>query len=315
MTDYTPEENVVSTRYVRAETPRLYQSPHRGAIGEGWAPLVEVIFGLLDLAAPGWVLTQVKQDLGRLDVHYDVPKTADPPRVRAARNAITAIAEMAAVTCEICSAPGRQTVVNGWLSIFCDQHARHTGLIPVVRYLTGDAQPPRRAPSDAERQHDRELNERIRAAAANADFSEGPADPDAEIMRRALDTPWQPTDEAWIGEPQDLVAAVRDLLGSKLVAYLADTSTPTVRRWADPADPATPPPDVTKRLHVAHRIATSITRHDSPAVAQAWFLGSAADGTAPARRIREGNPRDVEPELIARIADTLGRPPSPLSGN
>lgn len=200
-------------------------------------------------------------------------------------------------------------MVNGWLSVFCDQHAGHTGPIPIVRYLTEDARPLPREPSAAERQQDRELDERIRAAAANADFSQ-PYDPDNQMMLRALAASWQSGVAPTTSEPHELVRDVRRVLGSKLTAYMADASMAALRRWADPDNPTNPPPDVLERLHVAQNVATSITRYDSPAVAQAWFLGSAGDGTAPARRIREGNPIEVERELLARLADARGRPPS-----
>lgn len=309
MSDDAREPIVVGNRFVRAETPRRYPSPDRGAIGAGWGPLVDAIFNLLDVAAPGWVLSQVKQDLAWLDVHYDLPETADPLRVQAAQAAIAAVRDLASVTCEICGAPGHQVTTKGWLSILCDQHTDHVGPIPILRYLTEDARSPRKTPTDAERAQDDAINERIRAAAATTDLSQA-YDPDNEMMRRVLATPWQSAQPS-TGSAHEVVDATRDLLGSKLVAYLADVPITTVRRWADPIDPATPSPEVIERLHVAHRIASSITRYDGPAVAQSWFLGSAADGVAPARRIREGNPREVEPELMHRIADTLGRPPSP----
>lgn len=309
MSDDPREPTVVGNRFVRTETPRRYRSPDRGAIGVGWVPLVDAVFNLLDVAAPGWVLSQVKQDLGGLDVYYDLPETADPRRVRATRAAIAAIRDLASVTCEICGAAGHQITSNGWLSIFCGQHTDHQGPIPILGYLTKDARPSRRTPTDAERAQDELVNERIRAAAATTDLSQV-SDPDTEMMHRVLATPWQSA-QPRTGKTHEIVAAVRDLLGSKLVAYLADAPITTVHRWADPRDPATPPPEVIERLHLTHRVASSITRYDSPAVARGWFLGSAADGTAPARRIREGNPREVEPELKARIAETLGRPPSP----
>lgn len=190
MSDDAREPRVIGARYVRGESPRRYRSPDRGAVGAGWAPLVDAIFMLLDVAAPGWVLRQVKQDLGALEVYYDVPATANPLRVRAARAAIAAIRDLASMTCEICGAPGRQVTINGWLSIFCDQHADHVGPIPIVRYLTEDSRPSPSTPTEAQRAQDELIHERIRAAAAATDLSLA-YDPDTEMMRRVLATPWQ----------------------------------------------------------------------------------------------------------------------------
>lgn len=71
----------------------------------------------------------------------------------------------------------------------------------------------------------------------------------------------------------ELVAALRDLLGAKLVAYLGRVSeTRAVRQWAEGTRTIANPEDV-ERLRIAYRAARLITERDTPAVAQAWFQG------------------------------------------
>ena len=88
----------------------------------------------------------------------------------------------------------------------------------------------------------------------------------------------------------ELVAELCDLLGTKLVAYLSSVpDTRTVRAWADPTDPRSPPDDVVDRLRIAHRAASLLGQKDSTTVIQAWFQGRNPylDDLAPARLIRE----------------------------
>src|SRR5690348_5892329 len=70
-----------------------------------------------------------------------------------------------------------------------------------------------------------------------------------------------------------LVTALRDLLGAKLVAYLGRVKeTRAVRQWAEGTRSIANPADV-DRLRVAYRAAAVITARDSEQVAQAWFQG------------------------------------------
>lgn len=89
----------------------------------------------------------------------------------------------------------------------------------------------------------------------------------------------------------ELVVAVRDLLGARLVAYLGNArETTTVRQWAEGSRPIADAADA-DRLRVAYRAARMITARDSKAVAQAWFQGlnPLLDDVAPARLLREGD--------------------------
>lgn len=94
---------------------------------------------------------------------------------------------------------------------------------------------------------------------------------------------------------------LRDLLGAKLVAYIAGvTETRAVHQWAEasrePKDPILP-----ERLRLALRLALLVSEHDNARVAQAWFQGlnPQLDDRAPAQLLREGDLAEVGPEVLA----------------
>ncbi len=96
------------------------------------------------------------------------------------------------------------------------------------------------------------------------------------------------------------VKELTDLLGARLVAYIAGvTETRAVHGWARegraPKDPQVP-----DRLRLALRVAKLISDHDSPQVAQAWFQGlnPQLGDRSPARLLREGELSDVGPEIV-----------------
>ncbi|HWJ65120.1 MAG TPA: hypothetical protein VNT31_00440 [Nocardioides sp.] len=103
----------------------------------------------------------------------------------------------------------------------------------------------------------------------------------------------------------ELVMTLCELLGAKLVAYLSSVpDTRTVRAWADPTDPRSPPSDVVDRLCIAHRAASLLIQKDSPAVVQAWFQGGnpLLDGAAPARVLREDPVQVAESRVTVAVA-------------
>lgn len=98
----------------------------------------------------------------------------------------------------------------------------------------------------------------------------------------------------------ELVGQLRELLGARLVAYVASVGdTRAVRQWADgDREPA----DMTvRRLRLAFRVAATLTELDSPPVVQAWFQGTNPhlDEVAPARLLREGDLDDAGPAILA----------------
>ena len=97
-----------------------------------------------------------------------------------------------------------------------------------------------------------------------------------------------------------LVTALRDLLGAKLVAYLGRVKeTRAVRQWAEGTRSIANPADV-DRLRVAYRAAAVLTARDSKQVAQAWFQGlnPLLDDRSPARVLRDGDLEQVGPQVL-----------------
>jgi hypothetical protein len=93
---------------------------------------------------------------------------------------------------------------------------------------------------------------------------------------------------------------LRDLLGPKLVAYIADVQeTRAVHEWAEGAREARDP--IPRRLRLALQVAILIARQDSPGVAQAWFQGlnPQLDDRSPARLLREGDLDEVGPQVLS----------------
>jgi hypothetical protein len=99
----------------------------------------------------------------------------------------------------------------------------------------------------------------------------------------------------------ELVTELRDMLGAKLVAYLASVKeTRAVRQWAEGTREIGNPSDA-ERLRIAYRAARMVIERDSKKVAQAWFQGlnPFLDDRSPARVLRDG---DVETDGARVIA-------------
>jgi len=96
------------------------------------------------------------------------------------------------------------------------------------------------------------------------------------------------------------VKELADLLGPKLVAYLAGvTETRAVWQWAEREREARDP--IPARLRLALHVALLIARHDDARVAQAWFQGlnPQLDDRSPARLLREGDLDEVGPLVLS----------------
>ena len=99
----------------------------------------------------------------------------------------------------------------------------------------------------------------------------------------------------------ELVVALRDLLGARLVAYLGGvTETRAVREWAQ-SSRGIQDPEVVRRLRLAFRAARLITVRDTPEVAQAWFQGlnPQLEDRSPASVLRDGAVVEVGAEVLA----------------
>lgn len=107
--------------------------------------------------------------------------------------------------------------------------------------------------------------------------------------------------EAVAMDTAELVTALRDLLGAKLVAYIGGVKeTRAVRQWAEGSRKIASASDL-ERLRVAYRAARTINSKDSIQVVQAWFQGlnPFLDDVSPARLLREGDIDKDGPRAIA----------------
>ncbi len=98
----------------------------------------------------------------------------------------------------------------------------------------------------------------------------------------------------------EVVAALREILGLKLCAYLGSVKeTRAVNEWAD--GDREPNEVVQRRLRLAFQVAQAIAEVDGPEVARAWFQGlnPQLDDRSPARLLREGDVDEIGPEVIA----------------
>jgi hypothetical protein len=99
---------------------------------------------------------------------------------------------------------------------------------------------------------------------------------------------------------RQVVKGLRDLLGARLVAYIASVKeTRAVHQWADGARE---PSEVTqRRLRLALQVARTIADEDGSEITQAWFQGlnPQLDDRSPARLLREGDIEEVGPQLLA----------------
>jgi hypothetical protein len=97
----------------------------------------------------------------------------------------------------------------------------------------------------------------------------------------------------------EVVGALRELLGPRLVAYLgAVRETRAVHQWADGA--RTPSDAVQQRLRVALQVASMVAEVEGPRIAQAWLQGlnPQLDDRSPGRLLREGELQEVGPAVI-----------------
>ena len=97
----------------------------------------------------------------------------------------------------------------------------------------------------------------------------------------------------------EVVSALRELLGPRLVAYLgAVRETRAVHQWADGA--RTPSDAVQQRLRVALQVASMVAEVEGPRIAQAWLQGlnPQLEDRSPARLLREGELQEVGPAVV-----------------
>ena len=97
-----------------------------------------------------------------------------------------------------------------------------------------------------------------------------------------------------------LVKELTELLGSKLVAYIAGVKeVRAVREWGTGERAARSP--IPERLRVAYQVGWLIAHHDSASVARAWFQGlnPQLDDRSAARLLRDGELEEVGPLILS----------------
>lgn len=101
-------------------------------------------------------------------------------------------------------------------------------------------------------------------------------------------------------EVAPLVDELREILGAKLVAYLAGVKeTRAVRQWAEGS--RNMPTDTERRLRLAYHVTGIVREGNSDRIVQSWLQGMNPhlDDQAPAWLIRESSPEKVGPEVLA----------------
>lgn len=104
--------------------------------------------------------------------------------------------------------------------------------------------------------------------------------------------------------PDDMARFLKDALGQRLVAYIANVSAPrTVARWV--ANERKPGPEAVERLTAAFYIFRLLTGVESSHVVRAWFAGlnPLLDDESPATAIREGRFRQAAAAAKAFASD------------
>lgn len=102
-------------------------------------------------------------------------------------------------------------------------------------------------------------------------------------------------------DPQTLVKEVRELLGARLVAVIAQVSeTRAVHQWAE-GQRSIRDPRITSRLRVALQASQTVANAESRDVAQAWMQGlnPLLEDQSPAWLLREGDLDTDGPRVIA----------------
>jgi hypothetical protein len=98
----------------------------------------------------------------------------------------------------------------------------------------------------------------------------------------------------------ELVTELREILGARLVAYLASVQeTRAVNQWGEGTRETDG--DTMRRLREAFVIAKTLAQSDPPPVVQAWFQGlnPLLDDRSPARLLREGELDAAGPQVLA----------------
>jgi hypothetical protein len=124
------DENPIEPLLARFEPPW----PAQVDCGPGWHPLLGALDAQLSLLDPGYRLEQVKEKLGGLR-YYAVPTAGDLALKRRFNELIREAEQKAALTCELCAAPGqlcRNRAPFATYKTLCGACAERDGASPIA---------------------------------------------------------------------------------------------------------------------------------------------------------------------------------------
>jgi hypothetical protein len=110
----------------------------------------------------------------------------------------------------------------------------------------------------------------------------------------------QAYEDAMRASPAEVVSRLRDIIGVRVVAFIGNVkSTRPVAEWA--TGHRSPGELDLDRLRLAFHLAGLLREQFSPDTVQAWFKGMnpALGDVSPARVLRDADPAEVGPELLA----------------
>jgi hypothetical protein len=110
--------------------------------------------------------------------------------------------------------------------------------------------------------------------------------------------------QAVVTPVDDVASFLQDLLGRRLVAYVAGVKdAKTVSRWAS-GEVGSVRQESEERVRTAYEVAQLLVRFDSPRIVKAWFIGlnPQLDDVSPAETIREGRLKEAKAAARAFVA-------------
>lgn len=110
--------------------------------------------------------------------------------------------------------------------------------------------------------------------------------------------------QAVVTPMDDVASFLQDLLGRRLVAYVAGVKDgKTVSRWAN-GEVSSVRQESEERVRTAYEVAQLLVRFDSPRIVKAWFIGlnPQLDDVSPAETIREGRLKEAKAAARAFVA-------------
>lgn len=93
--------------------------------------------------------------------------------------------------------------------------------------------------------------------------------------------------------PKDLVVALKDKLGTRLAAFIADKDPSTINRWS--TGETEPSEEALRPLRAAYQVFDLLEREESDHTIRAWFMGMnpQLEDVSPAEALQEGQLREV----------------------